>query len=840
MAERTENTRINTYINNANAMTALTEYDNELKKIRKSQQGLTAGSKEWMDKQKEIDQVKGKMTEYSKSVDKSAMSMRQLQQHSAKLKNMQKDLAPASAEFKNLQKEIDSTNSAMGKGKQATGGLMGSFNALGKAIWANPLLALAGIVMGLIQALKQNDAVMKVMERTMNVIGAVTGVLADKVVALGKYLIAAFENPKQAMTDLYEFVKQNLMNRFTAFAVILKGIKDFDFKKIGNGVIQLNTGVENAIDKMQALGEEALEVANKQDEITKAMQRMRDEERAMQVLNAQRQGQIELEIEKSKDLNLSIAERQAALKKANELETVMTIDNLRLAKQKMDLIKAENALSSSNEAARQREADAESEYYKIKTASELKLQQIKNRGSKLEIKDNKEAEKAEADRLKAIEAQQKAVEDYYTSLHKAQDDAWKRTLSANEKELQAVDEKYEALRLKAEKAGQDIVEISKLHNQELLEVEKKHAAAALKIKEEGANKVRQALMTDLELQKEKIIEHYTMLMELEGVTAEQRIELQRLLNAALAELDDNKYEVAAQKMEDFYAFAKEVAGSFMQIQSNLEDRELQKYKKAQDEKRNALDKRLKDGTISEETYRKRVEDMDNAYKKKQADAQKKQFQREKAAALISAAINTAIAVTAAMAKPAIPPFPSAIAAGVVGGLQIAAIASKPVPEFKSGAILENGVSHNHPSGGMPVYDPVTGQMVAKVEKGEAIIPTDTTEQNRSLIEMMLANKGKAITPDMLMNTNSISQVDFGRASSTIKMEKGGFLDRQSVRSTEAVGASNNNSGQSLSEVVNELRMVRSAVENLKLVIPATELEERMNERKNVEIQNTIK
>lgn len=97
---------------------------------------------------------------------------------------------------------------------------------------------------------------------------------------LGRTLIDTFSNPKKALEDLGNFVKNNLINRFKAFGVILEGIMDLDFKKVLNGTTQAATGVENVIDKIsngaKAAGNFLSDQAKKGaeiDRITKEMEK---------------------------------------------------------------------------------------------------------------------------------------------------------------------------------------------------------------------------------------------------------------------------------------------------------------------------------------------------------------------------------------------------------------------------------------------------------------------------------------------------------------------------------------------------------------------------------------
>lgn len=80
------------------------------------------------------------------------------------------------------------------------------------------------------------------------IFSAIMGVVSE----LGGALVDAFSNPKKALADLGNFVKQNLINRFTAFGEILDGIINLDFQKVADGAIQAATGVEGMTGKIQA------------------------------------------------------------------------------------------------------------------------------------------------------------------------------------------------------------------------------------------------------------------------------------------------------------------------------------------------------------------------------------------------------------------------------------------------------------------------------------------------------------------------------------------------------------------------------------------------------------
>jgi hypothetical protein len=122
--------------------------------------------------------------------------------------------------------------------------------ALSMAMLAIPLVAILALIVPLISFLTSTqegmDKITAVTRPLTAIFQSFIGVLQNA----GKALFDTFANPKQALEDFADFVKQNLINRFKAFGVILQGIINLDFKKVANGVAQAGTGIENLSDKV--------------------------------------------------------------------------------------------------------------------------------------------------------------------------------------------------------------------------------------------------------------------------------------------------------------------------------------------------------------------------------------------------------------------------------------------------------------------------------------------------------------------------------------------------------------------------------------------------------------
>ena len=74
---------------------------------------------------------------------------------------------------------------------------------------------------------------------------------------LGGVLVDTFSNPKEAVIELWNVIKTNLVNRITAIGGIFKALGKIissgftdGFKDLANATIQAGTGVEDVIGKV--------------------------------------------------------------------------------------------------------------------------------------------------------------------------------------------------------------------------------------------------------------------------------------------------------------------------------------------------------------------------------------------------------------------------------------------------------------------------------------------------------------------------------------------------------------------------------------------------------------
>lgn len=171
----------------------------------------------------------------------------------------------------------------------------------------------------------------------------------------------------------------------------------------------------------------------------------------------------------------------------------------------------------------------------------------------------------------------------------------------------------------------------------------------------------------------------------------------------------------SQKMQAISAVSQgmqQAFGAFFDFLDARDQRSLQKYERNSNKRKKELSDQLEKGYITQEVYNARMEKLDLELAKKKAEIEYKEAKRRKALAIVQAIISTAQGVAAALQGP--PPgnyIFAAITAGM-GALQIATIASQPLPSkegFKKGGYTGDGNSNDE---------------AGPVHKREYVIPED--------------------------------------------------------------------------------------------------------------------
>lgn len=214
------------------------------------------------------------------------------------------------------------------------------------------VLASIGLVVGaLVSYLKSAqggmDKLTSITRPLMAIMESLRGVLQK----LGETMFKTFTNPKKALTDLVDYVKNNVMNRFKAFAVIMEAIENRDFKGLRNGIAQAITGVENLEDKIingaKATADFLKDAAAKGAEIDRLQKEIEQNEADMILRRAQLNKQLKEQETIAKDQSLTDEVRTAAIQKQTELANELVGAENKILDLKIQQEKVQQSLSDS-------------------------------------------------------------------------------------------------------------------------------------------------------------------------------------------------------------------------------------------------------------------------------------------------------------------------------------------------------------------------------------------------------------------------------------------------------------------------------------------------------------
>lgn len=216
------------------------------------------------------------------------------------------------------------------------------------------VVALGFLINAFLSTQKGIDAMNKVLYPMQRVLVQVGEVLEDVAVKGFDRLMEAIDNPRQAIIDLGEAIQENLLNRIKAFAVAGTGLMklatgDFKdgFKELGNSFIQLNTGIEDGIGKLEAFGNAASEVINQAvidgAKIFDLQKRIKETERDQALSREEQLAQLaELKLAAA-DQTKSDEEKLKILTEAEALRRKIGEEDIKLAQQRRELFEFEKA-----------------------------------------------------------------------------------------------------------------------------------------------------------------------------------------------------------------------------------------------------------------------------------------------------------------------------------------------------------------------------------------------------------------------------------------------------------------------------------------------------------------
>jgi chemotaxis protein histidine kinase CheA len=409
-----------------------------------------------------------------------------------------------------LDKFTGGAVSAFSKGLQGAKQMALGMKTLRGAIISTGIGALVIAIVAVVQAVSRLQVVQDKYKVATAGLSAVLDVLLDKLAYLGEFIINTFtEDPLQAIKDFGQILLDNIVNRFEGIIKLVPRlgeavVKIFqgDFKGAaelaGNAVAQVVTGVEDLTGKLQGdefqkFANELLEVKKRAEELERVEQRLLDLQIKQITTQAERSKQIAEARLLAEDETKTFEEREEALRAALELENKNLEERLANARVEANLVAQRNSLSESSRDDLRAEAEAKAKVSQLEEASLRQQKRIFTELQSLQKQRQAAEEKVIAERIKAEEELQKAQDEINQALIEG-------TLSAQEKEILASEQKYNKLIELAMKFGQDTTELEEAQNQALAAIQQKYRDQA-DAEEAKSNEKKLAQSKELENQR---------------------------------------------------------------------------------------------------------------------------------------------------------------------------------------------------------------------------------------------------------------------------------------------------------------------------------------------------
>lgn len=294
------------------------------------------------------------------------------------LKDLEKGIDGVNKEVKETSKSTQSMNTTLdqvtggavtkfNKFKGAIGSVTTGFKSLRVAIIATGIGALLIAVTALGQAFTRSEEGQNKFAKILGVIGSVTGNLLDLLADLGENIISVFENPKQAITDFANLIKDNIVTRFEGLINLIpnlgRAVEQLfkgNFKEAGKiaadsvgkvvlGVDSVTDSVDNAINSVKEFGKEISDDAAAAAKI--ADQRAAAEKKARDLIVERAEAERKIAELREKAVNkdkFTAQERIKFLEEAGRVSDELAAKEVEVAKLRLEAKQTENALTKSN------------------------------------------------------------------------------------------------------------------------------------------------------------------------------------------------------------------------------------------------------------------------------------------------------------------------------------------------------------------------------------------------------------------------------------------------------------------------------------------------------------
>lgn len=362
--------------------------------------------------------------------------LKSIQELDTEIKKLDASIGNHQRNVGNYSSALDNLSSAMDGALDAASALPGPIGAAASGIKTLTKVSLAFIATPVGAALAAIVAALAVLsswftrteegQNALNVASAyfkqTLDSILDVVDDVGEWLFNAFTKPKEALQDLSDFLKDQVMVRLKALGKAGEAImkifsKDYKqgFADLGNAWLEHITGIEDAGKKALKFVDENNEKAQKRAALAERENKLAIEQRNWLVERSKLEAKINELRERSQDSSLTEKERLKASKEASALINQVYEKERKLAVESRDIIAETNKLSHSNAQAKDEEAKATAKINKLDAERAAKnrelLSQQKELNNQIKTKvENANRQKVQvANRIREIEEAQKKI-----------------------------------------------------------------------------------------------------------------------------------------------------------------------------------------------------------------------------------------------------------------------------------------------------------------------------------------------------------------------------------------------------------------------------------------------
>lgn len=728
----------------------------ELKDLKSQMVGLDAGSIEYQQASEKAGVLGDKIKEVNENV-KASSGGTGFEKLSNNLSLVQDDLMNmdfAGVSEKMKQMAVVSKSMTF---KETLGGLKNMASglaSLGKAILANPLFLMVGVIVGIVGALKLwSDSVNEKAVRAQDNHTASIQRNIDKMI---------YQNEKRKEIAELE-LKLLELDGANAKKIGDKKLKEYE-REQNDRLALLNKYAQK--DKDLRTNYELTDSGDRRKELADKIKDNRQNfDELEKTFNGWREKRKIIEKEISKDIEDENKSHNEKIKAENEKAVKDKID---LANRIKDLI-----LDNEDQTNENQRKIIENRYKFLEDSANGNVEEL------ILIEERKNAE-LEALDVAIYEDQKARIEENYKRQQldaKGNSKILNELKKQNNLDLQALDIDFNNAQKTRESEHKKTVEdnaklkfeTSRKTTQEIAILEKELALSNSKGSKDEFSK-----WSDLQFEKVRQIEenaqHEIELNKLVGdektkVELEAQLAVENIKKESFAKKEkDTEKEVEATRQEKQQIStvslnsANQLSTALFQIEQNRIAGLINETENKNTTESDLLQKQLDSNLITQAEYDDKKSKADVAYQAKVSKLKKDAFEKQKLASIIQATINTAVGITEA-----IPNIPLMALAGALGAVNIGLIASQPTPKFAKGGVFGG---NSHASGGNKGYFEDGTQI--EVEKDEAffILNKRATPYINQLSNLntatggipLMANGG-SVSSSGIIASNISSQVD---------------------------------------------------------------------------------